>query len=68
MTEILIVLSLFVCIVWLIAQAVLMIVRIDSPDDIPSKHFDPITTYVSDNYGQHFQDENKFVAEHLRKL
>ncbi len=68
MTEILIVLSLFVCIVWLITRAVFMLVRIDAPDDIPSRHFDPITTYVSDNYGQHFQDENKLVVEQLRKL
>lgn len=68
MTEILIVLSMFVCVVWLIARAVLMIVRIDTPDDVPSQHYDPISTYVSDNYGQHFQDESKFVVEHLPKL
>jgi len=68
MTEILIVLSLFICVVWLITRAVFMLVRIDKPDDIPSRHFDPISTYVSDNYGQHFLDENKFVGEQLRKL
>ena len=68
MTEVFVVLGLFVCIVWLISRTVLLLVRLDAPDDIPAKHFDPITTYVLDNYGQHFQDENKSVENLLRKL
>ena len=68
MTELFIVLSLFACVVWIISHAVLLLVRMESVDDHPTGHFDPITTYISDNYGQHFQDENKFAEECWRKL
>ncbi len=68
MTNLFIVLGLFVCVAWLIARTVLMIVRIDAPDDIPSKHYDPIADYVQENYGQHFQDESQAVERQLRKL
>ena len=68
MAELIIVLGLFFCVVWLIYRTVLMLARIDLLKDIPSKHLDPITTYVQENYGSHFQDENKSVEESLRKL
>ena len=68
MTEILIVLGLFVSVVWIISRTALLLVRMESLDDVPSRHFDPITTYVSDNYGQHFLDEDTTVNELLRKL
>lgn len=68
MTNLLIALGLFVCVAWLIARTVLMIARIGAPDDIPSRHFDPIADYVQENYGQHFQDESQAVEQQLRKL
>lgn len=68
MTELFIVLGLFVCVVWIISRTVLLLVHLDTLDDVPTGHFDPITTYISDNYGQHFQDENISVNELLRKL
>ena len=68
MTNLYIGLVLFVCVAWLIARSVLMIVRMGEPDDIPSKHYDPIADYVLENYGQHFQDESQSVERQLRKL
>jgi len=68
MTELLIVLALFAGIAWLIARTVLMLVRIGTPDDVPSRHYDPITNYVLDNYGQHFVEANGELEERLRKL
>lgn len=68
MTELLIVGGLFVAVAWLLSRTALVLVRIDELDEIPSGPFDPITSYVSDNYGQHFQDEGKSVTELLRKL
>jgi len=68
MTDLFIALGLFVCVAWLIVRTVLMLVRIGAPDDIPSRHFDPIADYVQENYGRHFQDESQAVEQQLRKL
>ena len=66
MTEILIVLSLFAALVWAIVRAVLMLVRIDVPDDVPAQHGDPISTYVDENYGSHFVDDPISINQSLR--
>ena len=68
MTELLIALALFIGVVWLIARTALLLLRIDAPDDVPSRHYDPITSYVLDNYGQHFVDPSGPLEEQLRKL
>ena len=68
MTELFIVLGLSACVVWIISRTVLLLVRMDTLNDVPTAHFDPISSYVSDNYGQHFQDENKVAEECWRKL
>jgi len=67
MTEILIVLSLFAALVWAIVRAVLMLVRIDVPDDVPAQHGDPISTYVDENYGSHFVDDPISINQSLRR-
>ncbi len=57
MTEIFIVLSLFVVLVWAIVRAVLMVVRCDVPEDVLSERIDPIATYVEENHGSHFVED-----------
>lgn len=66
MTEIFIVLSLFVVLVWAIVRAVLMVVRFDVPKDFTSAHTDPIATYVDENHGSHFVEDPLTVNRHLR--
>ena len=67
MTEILIVLSLFVALAWAIVRAVLMFVRSDARDDGPAQRVDPISTYVDENYGSHFVDDPISVNHSMRK-
>ena len=57
MTEIFIVLSLFVARAWAIVRAVLMLFRTDARDDLPAARVDPISTYIEENYGSHFVDD-----------
>ena len=68
MTELIVVLGMFVAVAWIFSRAVLLLVRLDDFEEIPSGPCDPITTYVSDNYGQHFQNGGASVTERLRKL
>jgi len=67
MTEIFIVLGLFVACAWAIVRAVLMLARADAPADIPTAHADPISTYVEENYGSHFVDDPFSVNHHPRR-
>ena len=64
----LIVLALFGGVTWLLARAALLLMRLGAPDDVPPRHYDPITNYVLDNYGQHFAETDSTLEEHLRKL
>lgn len=66
MTEVLIVLSLFVALAWAIVRAVLMFVRIEAVDEVPSQHPDPISTYVDENYGSHFVDDPISINHSMR--
>ena len=68
MTEIFIVLGLFAALVWAIVRAVLMLVRLDEPDESAATHGDPISTYVDENYGSHFVDDPATVDNSLRRL
>jgi hypothetical protein len=68
MPEIFFVLSLLVVLVWVIIRAVLLVVDIDAPGHIPDDHNDPITTYVEENYGSHFQDDPLPINRNLRNL
>ena len=60
--------GLFVCVVRVILPMVLSTTRMDRGDDISSKHLDPITTFIRENYGSHYQEENTFAEDRLRKL
>jgi Na+-transporting methylmalonyl-CoA/oxaloacetate decarboxylase gamma subunit len=67
MTEVFIVLSLFVALAWAIVRAVLMFVHIDAVDETPSQHADPISTYVDENYGSHFVDDPISINHSMRR-
>ena len=66
MSEILFVLSLFVVLVWIIIRAVLLVVQIEPPGFVSAPHRDPITNYVEENYGSHFQSEPRSFQRSLR--
>ena len=68
MFEIFFVLSLFIALVWVIVHAVLLLVRVDSPDDVRARRGDPIATYVEENYGSHFQHDPLSLSRRLRNL
>jgi hypothetical protein len=68
MTEILIVLGLFVALVWAVVRAILIILRTDSQSDGPAVHADPISTYVDENYGSHFVEDPVTVNRDLRRI
>jgi hypothetical protein len=67
MSELFIVLGLFVALAWAIARAVLMLVRPAAQCDVPAAHADPITTYVDENYGSHFADDPITGSHGLRR-
>ena len=68
MSEILIVLSLFIALVWAIVHAVLIVVRRKTPQGVPAAHIDPISTYIEENYGSHFVDDPISVNQSTRRL
>lgn len=68
MTEVLIALSLFAALVWVVARTVLLLINVDAPDDAAAGHVDPIATYVEENYGSHFVDDPITVNRTLRNL
>ena len=68
MFEIFFVLGLFVALVWVIVHAVLLIVRVVSPDDVRTRHGDPIASYLEENYGSHFQHDPMSERRGLRNL
>ena len=68
MSELFFVLSLFVVLVWVIIRAVLLVVGIDAPGSFSDKRADPISTYVEENYGSHFQRDSMSVNQSLRNL
>jgi hypothetical protein len=67
MTEIFIVLSLFVALAWAIIRAVLMFVHMDASDEVPAARIDPISTYVEENHGSHFVDDPISVNRSMRR-
>jgi hypothetical protein len=66
-TEMLVALSVFVALVWVIVRAVLMLVRVDGQDSVPALPADPISTYVDENYGSHFVDDPVTVRRGVRR-
>jgi uncharacterized membrane protein YccF (DUF307 family) len=67
MSEIFIVLGLFVALAWAIAHAVLIVVRAGVPHDVSASHIDPISTYIEENYGSHFIDDPISINHSLRR-
>ena len=67
MSEIFIVLGLFVALVWAIAHAVLIVVRGGAPHRVSASHVDPISTYIEENYGSHFIDDPISINHSLRR-
>jgi hypothetical protein len=68
MSELFFVLSLFVVLVWVIVRAVLLVVDADTPESSHETRGDPISTYVEENYGSHFQRDSMSVNQNLRSL
>jgi hypothetical protein len=68
MIEIFIVLGLFVALVWAIVHAVLILVRPAMPEEVPTAHIDPISTYIEENYGSHFVDDPISINQSMRRL
>ena len=60
--------ALFCGVVWVIARAIFMIMHVDRDEEIQSQHRDPIATFVEENYGSHFQQEDQFGRGSLRKF
>jgi len=67
MSEIFIVLGLFVALAWAITHAMLILVRVGVPHDAPASPIDPISTYVEENYGSHFVDDPVSINHSLRR-
>ena len=68
MSEIFIVLGLFVALVWAIAHAVLILARPEMPQEVPAARIDPISTYIEENYGSHFVDDPISINQNTRRL
>lgn len=68
MAEILIVLSLFVALVWVIVRAVLLVMRSSAPREERARNFDPIADYIEENYGSRFHGGPVSAGRGLRNL
>ena len=54
--------------VWVISYAILLVMRGDRDDDNSPTYGDTIATFVRENYGSRFQNDNPIGEESLRKL
>ena len=68
MFEPLIALGLFGGLVWVVAQAIFMLMHGERGDEIFPEHRDTIATFVRENYGSRFEYENPLGDKSLRKL
>ena len=68
MFDVLIALGLFAAVVWVIAHAMFLIMRVDRNEKVLPGRDDPISTFVKENYGVHYEPESCFSEESLRKL
>jgi len=68
MSDVLIALGLFVAVVWVIAHAMFLVMRVDRNEKALPGRDDPISTFVRENYGSHGEPENYFGEQSLRKL
>ena len=66
MFEPLIVLGLFSALVWVISQAIFMLLHTDhGTDDLPRSR-DTLAGFVAENYGSRFDVEKTFAEQRLR--
>ena len=68
MFNVLIALGLFVAVVWVVAHAVFLLTRTDGEVAESRGPDDPISTFVRENYGAHYEPESCFSEKSLRKL
>ena len=68
MTGLFIALAVYVVLLGLVYPVFYALVSINLPRDGPRGHADPITTYVRENYGRHFRDDDSFGAGRWREF
>ena len=68
MFGLLIALGVFGGMVWVVSYAILLVMRVDRDDDTSPQYRDTIATFVRENYGSRFQNDNPIGEESLRKL
>jgi len=68
MFNVLIALGLFVAVVWVVAHAMFLLMRVDRNEQASRAPDDPISAFVRENYGAHLEPETCFSEESLRKL
>ncbi|MDB5808127.1 MAG: hypothetical protein JWN94_249 [Betaproteobacteria bacterium] len=68
MFEPLIALAVFAGTVWVIAYAILLLLRKDADSSVPRRDEDPITRFVEENYGSHFLPHGPLMDDGLRRL
>jgi hypothetical protein len=60
--------ALFCGVVWVVAQAIFMLLHVERDEEIQSEHRDPIATFVEENYGSHFMHDDQRGQGSLRKF
>ena len=68
MFELIFALGLFVAVAWVVSHSIFLIIRPDYGQDVASRTHDPISTFLQENYGSHFQHGNNVGEDSLRKL
>ena len=68
MVEPLLAFALFCGVVWVIAQAIFMLVHVDRDEESKAEHRDTIATFVEENYGSHFMHDDQRGQRSLRKF
>ena len=68
MFEPLVVLALFGGLVWMVSQAIFMLLRGSSDADVSMRRGDTMTSFVEENYGVRFVSANPLGEEGMRRL
>jgi hypothetical protein len=68
MIGLLIAFALFCGVVWVVAQAIFMLLHVDRDEEIKAERHDPIATFVEENYGSHFIQQDPLGPRSLHKF